>query len=113
MGFEESQFEMVKEGEEIEAVERFFQDDYVEAEEDIDSEEEKEKIAKFKEGVRKEREKYQPTASEKIFAVVKSIIMRALAFYLIMWLFKRQPMSGPTTPTSEEDLLEDVASTPL
>ena len=80
----------------IEQIEEFFQD----SDEDdgiVDGPTEAEKIihaAKFKEGVQKEREKYQPTAAEKIFAVAKSIILRALVFYLIMWLFKRNSTPG-------------------
>eukprot|EP00092_Neocalanus_flemingeri_P012610 GFUD01013591.1.p1 GENE.GFUD01013591.1~~GFUD01013591.1.p1 ORF type:complete len:151 (+),score=64.94 GFUD01013591.1:132-584(+) len=77
----------------------------------------KEDIAKFKEGVKKEREKYQPTAAEKIFAVMKSIILRALAFYLIMWLFKRNstpggiPRGGGVPPVDDfEDVKEDLAT---
>ena len=83
----------------LDLIEEFFKDSDVDEE---PTEAEKimmqEDIAKFKAGVAKEREKYQPTASEKIFAVVKSIILRALAFYIIMWLFKRNSMPGGIPP---------------
>eukprot|EP00092_Neocalanus_flemingeri_P025684 GFUD01027845.1.p1 GENE.GFUD01027845.1~~GFUD01027845.1.p1 ORF type:complete len:171 (+),score=50.24 GFUD01027845.1:58-513(+) len=83
----------------LEQVEEFFRDsDNEEGTNDGPTEAEKimlqEDTAKFKEGVKKEREKYQPTAAEKIFAVAKSIILRALVFYLIMWLFKRNSTPG-------------------
>eukprot|EP00092_Neocalanus_flemingeri_P025683 GFUD01027844.1.p1 GENE.GFUD01027844.1~~GFUD01027844.1.p1 ORF type:complete len:148 (-),score=45.24 GFUD01027844.1:138-581(-) len=78
----------------------------------------KEDTAKFKEGVRKEREKYQPTAAEKIFATVKSIILRALVFYVIMWFFKRNstpggiPSEGVPRVDELNDDLENVVPTP-
>jgi len=82
----------------INEIEEFFKD----SDDDEPTEAEKamlkEDVAKFKEGVRKEREKYQPTAIEKIFAVAKSIILRALAFYIIMWFFKRNSTPGGIPP---------------
>ena len=82
----------------LEQIDEFFKDSDDEGMNDEPTEAEiimrKEDAAKFKEGVQKEREKYQPTAAEKIFAVAKSIILRALVFYLIMWFFKRTSTPG-------------------
>ena len=83
----------------IDQIEAFFKDNEDgECEDNSPTEAEKvmfqEDMHKFKEGVAKEREKYQPTTGEKIFAVVKSIILRALAFYIIMWFFKRNSTPG-------------------
>jgi len=95
----------------MDQIEEFFRDS---DDDDEPTEAEKimlqEDIVKFKEGVAKEREKYQPTASEKIFAVVKSIILRALAFYIIMWFFKRNSTPGGIPAggiPKAEDLGED------
>ena len=82
-----------KSAKDIDAVNKFFdedEDDELDEENEILDEEEKAKAeVLFREGVDKEREKYQPTAMEKIFATMKSIILRALVFYVIMWLTKR------------------------
>lgn len=95
----------------LDEIEEFFRDS------DVDEPTEAEKImmaedaAKFKEGVAKEREKYQPTAAEKIFATMKSIILRALAFYIIMWFFKRNSTPGGIPyggiPKDTEDFGDD------
>ena len=49
-----------------------------------------------------EREKYQPSAAEKIFAIVKSMLLRGLVIYFFMTMFRR-PATNPT---------EDPAGTP-
>ena len=95
----------------LDEIEEFFRDN------DVDGPTEAEKImmaedkAKFKEGVAKEREKYQPTAAEKIFATMKSIILRALAFFVIMWLVKRNSTPGGILyggiPKEAEDFGDD------
>ncbi len=38
--------------------------------------------------VASEREQYQPTAAEKVFAIVKSMLLRAMIIYFIMQFFK-------------------------
>ena len=84
-----------KSAKDIDAVNKFFDED--EDDEELDEEnenldEEGEKTMsseQFREGVALEREKYQPTTMEKIFATMKSIILRALVFYVIMWFLKR------------------------
>ena len=43
------------------------------------------------------REQYQPSTSEKIFAMIKSLIMRGLVIYFIMSFFRRPQPSGNTT----------------
>ena len=92
----------------LDEIEEFFRDSEDDDEEPTEAEKImlQEDIAKFKEGVAKEREKYQPTAKEKIFAVAKSLILRALVFYLIMWFFKRNSTPGGIPaggiPTAEE-----------
>ena len=94
----------------LDEIEEFFADsESEEAEgEEVDGNEEV-TMEKFKDDVRDEREKYQPTASEKIFAVVKSIILRALAFYAILWLLRRSPARPPaaSVPAPAEDLEEE------
>lgn len=75
----------------IEAIEKFFEDsddeDAEDAEVDVGPTPEEREItaAKFKAGVAAEREKYQPTAMEKILATGKSIILRAMVLYVILW----------------------------
>jgi len=47
-----------------------------------------------------EREQYQPTASEKIFAIVKSMLLRGMVIYFIMQMFRRpQPQPGTGSET--------------
>merc|ERR1712181_112415 len=71
---------------------------------EVDEEEVKASDAQSREGVNKEREKYQPTAMEKIFAMMKSIILRALVFYMIMWFLKRNNANpGGAPPASTLD----------
>ena len=41
-----------------------------------------------------EREQYQPSASEKIFAIVKSMLMRGMVIYFIMSLFRKPQQTG-------------------
>ena len=99
-----------KSAKDIDAVNKFFDED---EDDELDEEEVKASDAQFREGVNKEREKYQPTAMEKIFATMKSIILRALVFYMIMWFLKRNnanPGGAPhastldsTSPGLEEE----------
>ena len=97
-----------KSAKDIDAVNKFFdedEDDELDEEnENLDEEEVKASDAQFREGVNKEREKYQPTAMEKIFATMKSIILRALVFYVIMWFLKRNNANpGGSPPASTLD----------
>ena len=73
-----------------------------------------EDMKKFKADVRQEREKYQPSTSEKIFAMVKSLLLRAIIFYFVLWLLRRNSSSRPVpdaqTPSFDEepeDLFQD------
>ena len=73
-----------------------------------------EDMKKFKADVQQERERYQPTTREKIFAMVKSLILRAIIFYFVLWLLRRNSSSRPVpdaqTPSFEdepEDLIQD------
>ena len=97
-----------KSAKDIDAVNKFFdedEDDELDEEnKNLDEEEVKASDAQFREGVNKEREKYQPTAMEKIFATMKSIILRALVFYVIMWFLKRNNANpGGAPPASTLD----------
>jgi len=49
--------------------------------------------------VAQEREQYQPSTSEKIFSIVKSMLLRAMVIYFIMSLFRRpqQPINNSAT----------------
>ena len=76
----------------IDAVNKFFEDD----DEDENVEEVKSDEVLFREGVNQVRDQYQPTTMEKIFAMVKSLILRALVFYVIMWFMKRNN-ANPTS----------------
>ena len=73
-----------------------------------------EDMKKFKADVRQEREKYQPSTSEKIFAMVKSLILRAIIFYFVLWLLRRNSSSRPLpsqeaqTASFDDDELEDL-----
>lgn len=42
-----------------------------------------------------EREQYQPTAAEKVFAILKSMLLRAMVIYFIMQFFKRPQPNQP------------------
>ena len=73
-----------------------------------------EDMKKFKGDVKQERERYQPSTREKIFAMVKSLILRAIIFYFVIWLLRRNSSSRPVpdaqTPSFEEepeDLFQD------
>ena len=48
----------------------------------------------FNAEVAEAREQYQPTTSEKILSIVKSLITRGLIFYFIMSFF-RKPQQAP------------------
>ena len=82
----------------IDAVNKFFGDDDEDEDEDEDEnvEEVKSDEVLFREGVNQVRDQYQPTTMEKIFAMVKSLILRALVFYVIMWFMKRNN-ANPTS----------------
>ena len=67
----------------------------------------KEDVDRFKHDVAKEREKYQPTTTEKIFAVVKSVILRALAFYIIMWFMRRNSTPGGIPSESKSESIDE------
>ena len=93
----------------IDAVNKFFdedEDDEID-EENLDEDEEEKARSEvlFREGVDKEREKYQPTAMEKIFATMKSIILRALVFYVIMWFLKRNSAKPGGLPSDSSSPL--------
>lgn len=118
---DETKFVTIKPGEEVEAINRFFEDpagseeddsddDYEEGEEEEDvgpTEEEREAIMdRFKTGVAAEREKYQPSTLEKIFATVKAVLLRALAFYFLMWFFKRNSNPGGSPPSASDPSLD-------
>ena len=103
-----------KSAKDIDAVNKFFdedEDDELDEEnENLNEEEVKASDAQFREGVNKEREKYQPTAMEKIFATMKSIILRALVFYVIMWFMKRNnanPGGPPPDASSPLPVLDE------
>ena len=75
-----------------------------------------EDMKKFKADVQEERERYQPTTMEKIFAMVKSLLLRAIIFYFVLWLLRRNSSSRPSpgqdaqTPSFDdepEDLFEN------
>jgi len=56
----------------------------------------KDDMKKFKADVKQERERYQPSTGEKIFAIVKSLLLRAIIFYFVLWLLRRNSSSRPT-----------------
>ena len=97
----------------IDAVNKFFEDD----DEDENVEEVKSDEVLFREGVNQVRDQYQPTTMEKIFAMVKSLILRALVFYVIMWFMKRNN-ANPTSklesngPSLDEEV-DDFEEMPL
>ena len=46
-----------------------------------------------------EREQYQPTPLEKVFAIVKSLLMRGMIIYFVMTMFRRPtPSTAPGSP---------------
>ena len=73
-----------------------------------------EDMKKFKADVQQERERYQPSTREKIFAMVKSLLLRAIIFYFVLWLLRRnsssRPLNDAQTPSFDdepEDLIQD------
>ena len=62
----------------------------------------KEDLERFKENVQQERQKYQPTVTEKLLAVAKSILMRAIIFYVILWLLRRNSHPKNVDNSTEE-----------
>jgi len=110
----------------VEEVEEFFKDsdsddDY--SQDDIDSNFEildepteaekemfKEDMQKFKEDVQQERQRYQPSTREKLFAMAKSIILRAIIFYFVLWLLRRGSSSRLPVNNDEPEPEDDFAS---
>jgi len=110
----------------VEEVEEFFKDsdsddDY--SQDDIDSNFEildepteaekemfKEDMQKFKEDVQQERQRYQPSTREKLFAMAKSIILRAIVFYFVLWLLRRGSSSRLPVNNDEPEPEDDFAS---
>ena len=88
----------------IDAVNKFFEDD----DEDENVEEVKSDEVLFREGVNQVRDQYQPTTMEKIFAMVKSLILRALVFYVIMWFMKRNNANPNSKLESNGPSLEEA-----
>ena len=78
----------------------------------------KEDMAKFKKDVAEERQKYQPTTGEKLLAMAKSLILRAIVLYFILWLLRRNSSSRPV-PDQESvvdpdlDMFEDYDDIPV
>ena len=52
--------------------------------------------------IAEERERYQPTAAEKVFATVKSLLMRGLIIYFVMTMFRRPQQTPPTAGSGNE-----------
>ena len=61
--------------------------------------------------IAEERERYQPSAAEKIFATVKSLLMRGLVIYFVMTMFRR-PAQTPTPTSGETGSEQQVAQLP-
>ena len=94
----------------IDAVNKFFGDDDEDEDEDEDEnvEEVKSDEVLFREGVNQVRDQYQPTTMEKIFAMVKSLILRALVFYVIMWFMKRNNVNPTSKLESNAPSLDEA-----
>ena len=59
------------------------------------------------------REQYQPTASEKLFAMVKSMLLRGMVIYFLMTFFRRPQPNQTKGGTETEDtaqLSQEVAT---
>ena len=52
--------------------------------------------------IAEERERYQPSAAEKFFATVKSLLMRGLIIYFVMTMFRRPQQTPPTAGNGNE-----------
>ena len=49
-----------------------------------------------------EREQYQPSAAEKIFAIIKSMLLRGMVIYFLMQFFRRpQPNQQASAPEAD------------
>ena len=48
-----------------------------------------------------EREQYQPSASEKVFSVVKSMLMRGMVIYFFMSFFRRPQPNQAGAPGAD------------
>ena len=63
-------------------------------------------------------QKYQPSTGEKLLAMAKSLILRAIIFYVILWLLRRnstsrvQPGAGDPAAGPEVDLFEEYEDLP-
>jgi len=71
---------------------------------EINSEEEEIELLSaenFREVVRQERDKYEPTPREKIFSVAKAMVLRAIIFFLFFWLLRP---STSVLPTGKSEL---------
>ena len=118
----------------VEEVEQFFRDsdDDTEDTEDTDNTDDKfemlpteaekemfkEDMAKFKENVAEERQKYKPTTGEKLLAMAKSLILRAIVLYFILWLLRRNSGSRPdrdgeSGADPDLDMFEDYDDIPV
>ena len=114
-----------------EEIEEFFRDSDDESEGTVDTDDKfemlpteaekemfKEDMAKFKKDVAEERQKYQPTTGEKLLAMAKSLILRAIVLYFILWLLRRNSSSRPV-PDEESvvdpdlDMFEDYDDIPV
>ena len=63
-----------------------------------------------------EREQYQPTAMEKVFAIVKSLLMRGMVIYFVMTMFRRPqatPQADPNNPNAPTTQLPRGAASNL
>ena len=56
-------------------------------------------------------QKYQPSTGEKLLAMAKSLILRAIIFYVILWLLRRNSTSR-VQPGPEVDLFEEYEDLP-
>jgi len=50
---------------------------------------------RFHANVALERRKYEPTTKEKIFAMMKSLLLRALVMAFLFWIFRRKTQLQP------------------
>ena len=57
-----------------------------------------------------QREQYQPSAMEKIFAIVKSMLLRGMVIYFIMTMFRRPQTDTSGTPSAAQSLPKGAAS---
>ena len=63
-----------------------------------------------------EREQYQPSAMEKVFAIVKSLLMRGMIIYFVMTMFRKPqttPQVDPNNPNAPTTQLPRGAASNL